>query len=72
MSKPKGKVLHGEEERLIAEWRLIYAQASLIEEYSDKRAIDWESLCIGWCLAKGLSIKTAYAFYQKMIPLGLF
>lgn len=67
----KGPIAIGNFKKLVDEWRLIHAQADLIEEYSDK-GNDWESLCIGWCMGKGLTVKTAYWFYQQMIPLDLF
>ena len=58
--------------KLIEEWKRLYSQAEEIDERSDKGGADWESLCVGWCLAKGLSFDEAFEFYQAMIPLGFF
>lgn len=71
MPRPK-KIMLGNLEELVKEWTVIYAQADMIDESADKGGADWESLCVGWCLAKGLSIETSYWFYQQMIPRGLF
>lgn len=60
-------------EELIHEWGKLYKrQAKKIDELADKGAADWESLCVGWCLGKGLSVEDSYKFYQAMIPKGLF
>ena len=57
---------------LVEEWRKVYNQHDEIDEMGDKGGADWESLCVGWCVAKGLTVEQAYDFYQDMIPLGLF
>ncbi len=60
-------------ERLASEWQAFYAQDNgEIDDLSDKGGADWESLCVGWCLAKGATAKEAFAFYQEMIDLGAF
>jgi hypothetical protein len=56
-------------EKLINEWRETYKR---FNEDSRLENADYESLCVGWCVAKGLTIKEAFSFYQKMIPLNLF
>ncbi len=59
--------------RLTAEWQAFYtADIGEIDNLSDKDGADWESLCVGWCMAKGTTAKDAYAFYQDMIDLGVF
>lgn len=57
---------------LVAAWAIIYAQAAEIEELADKGGADWESLCVGWCLGRGLTVIEAHEFYRLMIPLKLF
>jgi hypothetical protein len=57
---------------LTEEWRKVHAQPEGIDALADKGGADWECLCVGWCLAKGLSIEDAYAFYREMIGRGLF
>jgi hypothetical protein len=54
---------------LVEEWKKAYAQFC-----ADHGSDDWDfrSLCIGWCVAKGLTTEQGYDFYQKMIPLELF
>lgn len=54
---------------LLAQWREAYAKF-----IADDASAEWdfESLCIGWCVAKGLSTEQGYNFYQEMIPLELF
>lgn len=68
----KPKTVDVSRDILISEWKLVHAQAGPIDENADKGGADWRSLCVGWCLAKGLSVDDAYAFYQQMIPLNLF
>jgi hypothetical protein len=57
---------------LIEQWKSVYFLAQEIDSMADKGGADWESLCVGWCLAKGLSVEEAYDFYQAMITLKLF
>ena len=52
---------------LLEEWRNVCSQSEHIEALSD-HGNDWESLCVGWCLAKGLTAEQAYVFYSQMIP----
>lgn len=54
---------------LLRQWRIAYATF-----VADESSADWDfqCLCIGWCVAKGLTTEEAYNFYQKMIPLELF
>ena len=59
-------------EQLIEEWKLVYAQSQNIDKRSDHDGAEWESLCVGWCLAKGLTVNQAFKFYSDMIPLNLF
>jgi len=33
---------------------------------------DFESICVGWCMAHGMTLADALDFYQQMIPLRLF
>ena len=33
---------------------------------------DSESLCVGWCMAKGMTAKEAFAFYGAMVKIGYF
>ena len=33
---------------------------------------DFESICVGWCMAQGMTLDEARDFYQQMIPLELF
>ncbi len=54
---------------IVARWRVLYAR---VDEIDPGYLLHWESLCIGWCLANGLTVDEAYAFYQEMIPLELF
>ena len=63
------ETLSKKEEELAKEWKIWYdanAAHSLLDQ------ADFESLCIGWCGAKGISIDEAFAFYRKMIGLGMF
>lgn len=57
---------------LLSEWKKVYVQGEDIDSRSDHDGADWESLCVGWCIAKGLSVEDSFKFYQKMIPLDLF
>lgn len=68
---------------LVKEWEILYNKHGKSEEelealsdderdelvYSDA---DWQSLCVGWCLGKGLTPPQGYRFYEAMIGLGLF
>lgn len=56
-------------EDLIPAWREAYNQFCA-SEYADEA--DFESFCLGWCAAKGLTPDEGNAFYQAMVPLGLF
>ena len=68
----KRKKIFGDFGKLVNEWKVIYAMSEDIDGYADKDGADWESLCVGWCLGKGMSVIEAYSFYKKMIPLRLF
>lgn len=71
-SKKKApKIVIGNFDELVNEWKIIYAQADELDEKID-RGVCMESLCVGWCMAKGLPIAAALHFYQSMIPLNLF
>lgn len=61
------------EQELVEKWRdLFNVSGPDIDRLSDHGGADWESLCVGFCLANGLTVEHAFDFYQKMIPLGLF
>ena len=67
-----GLSTRGQIETLIEEWRKIHEQSEAIDATSRHDGHDWQSLCIGWCLAKGLSLEESDEFYSKMITMGLF
>ncbi len=59
--------------RLTTEWAAFYDNdTGEIDERADKGGADWESLCVGWCIAKGTTVEEAYAFYAEMIHGGRF
>ena len=57
---------HGDYDKFVAEWSSVFAQADIIEENSDS-GMDWEAICVGWSIAKGMSIRQAFDFYQEML-----
>ncbi len=73
MRKPQPPVAAGPEDELTAAWRIIYeTQSKEIDHNADHGGADWQSLCVGWCIGKGLSVSEAYNFYQRMVANGLF
>ncbi len=61
--------------RLTSEWLSFYADeptTDKIDRLSDKGGADWESLCIGWCMAKGTTVEDAFSFYLEMVTLGAY
>ena len=54
---------------LNARWKEFYDETSDNDLLADA---DFESLCVGWCLAKGLTVEESYDFYQTQISLGYF
>jgi hypothetical protein len=63
------KLNQEEKLKLIEEWRSWYEKYSKWEVLEEQ---DFESICIGWCCAKGMTPDEGYDFYQEMIPLKLF
>ena len=61
-----------DEKQLIEDWRKIHERGAEIDETSRHDGHDWQSLCMGFCLGKGLSLDEAHAFYNRMIEEGLF
>ncbi len=60
-------------DELTAEWLTFYAaNTGEIDTLADKGGADWESLCVGWCMAKGATAQEAYEFYGDMVRLGAF
>lgn len=56
----------------LEEWKVLYHDAETIDGNIDKGAC-WESLCNGWCLAKGMTLNEAYRFYNYYcIPNNVF
>jgi hypothetical protein len=53
--------------QLIKEWKKAFKILCKDEVCGDW---DFESLCIGWCLAKGLSTKEGSNFYQERVHYG--
>jgi hypothetical protein len=58
---------HGDYDKFVSEWSIVFAQADMIDESSDHGGADWESLCVGWAIAKGMTINQAFDFYQEML-----
>lgn len=54
---------------LMERWRKLYNVHAASHE---KHVPDWESLCVGWCLANGLNYDEAYGFYSAAIELDLY
>jgi hypothetical protein len=68
--------------KLIAEWKAVFDDLSA-EGLNDVDAADnhtywvneesdFQSICVGWCMGRGMSLDEALNFYQQMIPLDLF
>jgi hypothetical protein len=59
------------------EWKVTYLLLKTAGEDGDhsywvNEESHFESICVGWCMAKGLTLNQAMDFYQAMIPLELF
>lgn len=56
------------------EWAVFYTKAAMkdIDQFADKGGFDWESLCVGWCMAQGLAVEEAVAFYSAMVAEGKY
>ena len=55
---------------LLAKWVELFKRSKEIDAASDKEGAHWESLCIGWCMAQGLSVDDAVNFYFARIQSG--
>lgn len=55
---------------LLAKWVELFRQSKKIDRASDKEGAHWESLCIGWCMAQGLSVDAAVEFYAARVKSG--
>lgn len=65
-------MVFGKKATLLEKWRLLYENdGTQIDEMADKDSADWESLCVGWCMANGLTVNQAYDFYRAMVPVFL-
>lgn len=64
----------GNFEQLKNEWKAIHIMLTTDPycEHWIENESHFESICVGWCLAKGLTLMLAMDFYQAMIPLELF
>jgi radical SAM protein with 4Fe4S-binding SPASM domain len=58
-----------DKEKLIDDWSATYKK---VNKHESCQNFDYESLCVGWCVAKGLTVDDALDFYQDMIPLKLY
>jgi hypothetical protein len=66
----------------IAAWKKVYetiaAEGETYGDNDDNHAYwvneesHFESICVGWCVAQGMSLDESLDFYQQMIPLELF
>lgn len=54
---------------LINAWKEVYLHVEELDNRSATGNADWESLCVGWCIARGLTIEAAFEFYQETIML---
>lgn len=61
-----------EKHPLFKEWEAAYTTAFNPESNEWLNEADYRSLCVGWCVAKGLSIDEALDFYSGMIAFRLF
>jgi hypothetical protein len=68
----------GNFDQLRDEWKVTYLLLKTAGEddgdhsYWINEESHYESICVGWCMAKGLTLIQALDFYQAMIPLRLF
>lgn len=64
----------GHFDQLVKEWKVIYLtlKSDLDNGYWIEQDSNFESICVGWCMAKGLTLTTALDFYQEMVTLRLF
>lgn len=50
-------------------WIELYKKTLQAEDFAD---CEFESICVGWCLAKGFTVDAAFEFYAMMIKRGYF
>jgi hypothetical protein len=55
---------------VVADWKKLHTEVLAVEECFEDE--DFRSLCVGWCLSRGMDTETAYAFYEAMITAGFF
>ena len=51
-------------------WEELYDTTLAKDPYFEE--VVFEHLCVGWCLAKGLSVANAQKFYQSCVGKGKF
>lgn len=54
---------------LLPYWKIDYEKFNA-DEGSEN--FDYESLCIGWCVAKGYTTEEGYYFFQDMVEAGIY
>lgn len=60
--------LAGGFERLFEDWKTeIHDKSEEVDPHEER---SWEDINLGWCLAKGLSLVTARAFYDYCVQNG--
>ena len=66
-----GELLMGPQKHaeLVEKWKPVYGY---LENHENSGDWQFQSLCIGWCVANGMAISEAEDFYNTLIPLGLY
>lgn len=60
----------GINEELWKEWEKTYDTVFTANEYFED--VNFESLCVGWCIAKGLTLLQAQEFFAEAVHRGVF